>query len=66
MMSESYSVIFSNTLPSDHDLCWSVGDPVIAKFFLDSKWYRATILKVRFSIVFLIDFWKFSFIYNIL
>ncbi|XP_068230002.1 RING finger protein 17-like [Palaemon carinicauda] len=46
MMSEGFSMMVVNSLPSDEDLCWTIGDPVIARFFLDQKWYRATVLRL--------------------
>ncbi|XP_066990549.1 RING finger protein 17-like [Macrobrachium rosenbergii] len=45
-MSEAFSILVANSLPSDDDLCWSIGDPVIARFFIDNKWHRATVLKL--------------------
>ncbi|XP_050723671.1 RING finger protein 17-like isoform X2 [Eriocheir sinensis] len=42
---ESQTLMFNGSIPSDEDLCWRPGDPVVAKFHLDKKWYRATVIK---------------------
>ncbi|XP_047498946.1 RING finger protein 17-like [Penaeus chinensis] len=45
LMRESQTMQFTGTVATDEDLCWSPGDPVVAMFHLDKKWYRATVLQ---------------------
>lgn len=50
LMRESQTMQFTGTVATDEDLCWSPGDPVIAMFHLDKKWYRATVLQASFKL----------------
>ncbi|KAK3853715.1 hypothetical protein Pcinc_039757 [Petrolisthes cinctipes] len=46
LIRESQTIQFAGSNPTDYDLCWSPGDPVVAQFYLDKKWYRASVNKV--------------------
>ncbi|XP_071536637.1 RING finger protein 17-like isoform X2 [Panulirus ornatus] len=47
LICETQTMQFSGSFPSDSDLCCIPGDPVIARFHLDNKWYRATVVKLE-------------------
>lgn len=47
LIRESQTMQFEGSIPTDDDLCWAPGDPVIAQFHLDKKWYRATVNKLN-------------------
>ncbi|MPD04459.1 hypothetical protein E2C01_100150 [Portunus trituberculatus] len=45
LVMESQTLLFAGSIPGDQDLCWQPGDPVVARYHLDKKWYRATVDK---------------------